>query len=239
LKILAIETSTRDCTIAVAENGNIECEREFPTDQTTAGAIGPVIAELLAGAQWTSGDLNLIAVTVGPGSFTGLRIGVTAAKTLAYATSAEVWGCDTHTILAAQANLSGEPKTQLHAVLDAQRRQLFQMRFYEADSQWTATTGVELIENDAWLASLASGDFVTGTGLKKLNDRLPEGVIVCESSLWTPRASTLAKLAATNKVTTPSEATPNIIDSRSDLWRLAPEYHRLSAAEEKSQQNEN
>lgn len=238
LKILAIETSTRECTIALAQDAKIECEREFPTQQTTAGAIGPLIAELLAGAQWTSNDLDLIAVTVGPGSFTGLRIGVTAAKTLAYATSAEVWGCDTHAILAAQTKLSDESAEPLHAVLDAQRRQLFRVRFTPADSRWQAASDVELIDNDVWLASLSNGDRVTGPGLKKLVERLPEWVIASDSSLWTPQASTLAKLAA-HKETASSDATSDIIQSRCDLWRIAPEYHRLSAAEEKSKQNEN
>src|SRR5205823_153504 len=80
----------------------------------------------LATANWLPKEVELVAVTVGPGSFTGLRIGVTTAKAFAYAIGAEVVGVNTLDALAAQALPSPSP---LWAILDAQRQELFAAKF--------------------------------------------------------------------------------------------------------------
>jgi tRNA threonylcarbamoyl adenosine modification protein YeaZ len=84
------------------------------------------LKELLHEVDWCVESINLVVVAVGPGSFTGLRIGVTTAKTLAYAVGAEVIGVNTLAVIASQAPRSDTP---LWVVIDAQRGELFAAKF--------------------------------------------------------------------------------------------------------------
>ncbi len=78
-----IETSTRVCSVALAEDGNILESREKTDTFEHAKILHPFIREVMKGQQWSK--LDAIAVSEGPGSYTGLRIGVSAAKGLCYA----------------------------------------------------------------------------------------------------------------------------------------------------------
>jgi hypothetical protein len=80
-----------------------------------------------------------------------------------------------------------------------------------------------IIDNEQFLAALAPGDIVTGSGLKRLASQLPPQVVVVEESLWTPRAATVGRLAWRDYR----------LGRRDDYWMLAPRYLRQSAAEEK------
>ncbi len=125
----------------------------------------PTVDRLLAQVGWAAGGLELVAVTEGPGSFTGLRIGVTTAKALAYAAGAQLIGVNTLEVIAQQAEPLDRP---LWAVLDAQRGELFAARFVPAaDHQPAGPAEVQVIEREAWLAGLAKSDAVTGPGLAR------------------------------------------------------------------------
>ena len=166
----------------------------------------------------------MIAVTDGPGSFTGLRSGVTTAKVFAYVTGADVVAVNTLQVMAAQANVLSD---RLWAVMDAQRQQVFAAPFAltdDAGRQAAFTT--EILDNDAWLLRLVSGDSVTGTGLAKLANRLPSGVQVIAEQSWVPQAATLGRIAFAKHQS----------GERADFWKLAPQYFRKSAAEEKFDQ---
>ena len=103
MRILAMDTSGRRAAVAALEDDRVLAECDSPPGVRSAAALAPLIAELLKGVDWQLRRLDLIAVTQGPGSFTGLRIGVTTAKTLAYATGAAVIGVNTLEVIAAGA----------------------------------------------------------------------------------------------------------------------------------------
>jgi tRNA threonylcarbamoyladenosine biosynthesis protein TsaB len=168
--------------------------------------------------RWPAASVQLIAVTIGPGSFTGLRIGVTMAKTFAYAVGAEVIGINTLAVLAEQAGASNQP---LWTVMDAQRQELFAARWDGAAA--TDAIDTRIISESDWLAMLAADDRVTGPALRKLQPRLPAGIEVVDASRWQPLASAVGTLAWRDYHA----------GRRDDLWRLLPQYYRLSAAEEK------
>src|SRR5688572_22548430 len=116
-RLLAIETTTFTGSIALLDEDRIVAEARLPDELRSAQSLAPAIQTLLSHAGWPVNSLNLIAVAQGPGSFTGLRVGVTTAKTLAYALEAEVLGVDTLDVVAAQA----QPITgRIHPVMDAQ-----------------------------------------------------------------------------------------------------------------------
>jgi len=179
-----------------------------------------MLVQQLDSVGWSPLDIQLIAVTQGPGSFTGLRIGVTAAKTLAYAVGAEVIGVNTLKVIASQVPAE---RQDVWAVMDAQRGQLFTARFRRREGDWEAIVETHIMDNGLWLQSLTPDAAVTGPGLAKLRDRLPSGIAVVQESCWTPEAATVGRVGYLEFRA----------GKRDDLWALAPEYFRKSAAEEK------
>ncbi len=94
MKTLALETSGRTGSVAIwdSENPDPPTEISLPRETRTAESLLVVIEEALTKCRWSRGDLELIAVTQGPGSFTGLRIGCVTAKVLAFAVIAQLVG---------------------------------------------------------------------------------------------------------------------------------------------------
>ena len=170
---------------------------------------------------WPPTDVQLVAVAVGPGSFTGLRVGVTTAKVFAYAVGADVLGIDTLEAIAAATPVDCPT---VWAVMDAQRGDVVAQCFGSAAAgRRQATSPQQLLPVEAWLAKLAPGVAVTGAVLHRLADRLPSGVEVLDCSCWSPRAALVGRLAAQDYAA----------GRRDDLLKLVPHYARRSAAEEK------
>ena len=200
--------------------GQIELDPQQRTTQTLA----PAIVTQLQAVGWQPSDLQLLVVTQGPGSFTGLRVGVTTAKTLAYAVGAQIIGLNTLEVIAAQAPDDQIHATSLWAVIDARRQQLFAARFQQTrDGLPPATKPTHLVDKARWLAGLQPGDLVTGPGLEGLQPLLPEGITAVKRGLWSPMASTVGRLGYRHFQA----------GRRDDVWKLAPLYFRKSAAEEK------
>src|SRR5687767_2083935 len=102
-RALAIETSGRTGSIALAHDGQILEEQTFPHGLQHAAEILPALDRLTAAQHWKPTDLQELYVSAGPGSFTGLRIGITLAKTLAFATGVKLVAVPTVNVLAQNA----------------------------------------------------------------------------------------------------------------------------------------
>jgi tRNA threonylcarbamoyladenosine biosynthesis protein TsaB len=225
VRIIAIETSGRVGSVAalVGKESGAQVVREIvlSEDQRTAQRLAPALSELLGDVGWLPPAVELVAVAVGPGSFTGLRIGVTAAKLFAYAVGAEVVGANTLAVLAAQSPVCVAP---LWTVVDAQRRELFAARWEPTDRSGVShDCDVSILGEDAWTAKLQAGEQATGLVLKRLASRLPSDVTAVEASLWQPMASTVGRVGWQAFVG----------GHRDDVRKLSPRYYRPSAAEEK------
>lgn len=221
MRILALETANFDASVAAAEGPDVLAESAIPRSASVSRALAPTLQGVLQQVGWQPQDIQLVAVTRGPGSFTGLRAGVTTAKVLAYATQAAVLGLNTLEIIAGQADVDA---AALWVIMDAQRQQLFAAQYATAPGQPPLEMRpTEILDNETWLAGLQRGAAVSGPGLARLADRVPVGVRVSAQPTWAPRAATVARLAWLKY-----EA-----GLRDDLWTLAPQYFRLSAAEEK------
>lgn len=107
MKILAFDTSNQPLTVSLAENNDVL--RVFTTNEARNHSIQllPAIQATLAEQKWALTDIDRIVVTQGPGSFTGLRIGVTVAKMLASTLKAELVGVSSLAVLAAQVTNPG------------------------------------------------------------------------------------------------------------------------------------
>ncbi len=221
MRILALETTERRGSVAAMDTLELLAERSLAEEVRTAQSLVPAMQDLLAAVGWRPGDVQLAAVSRGPGSFTGLRIGITTAKVFAYAVGAEVLGVDTLEVIAAAAPADVE---ELLAVMDAQRGQVVARRFSrQAEGSFAPVGPQQLVDVEAWMNDLPAGITVSGPVLTRLRDRLPSHVRVLEPSFWPPRASVVARLAARDYA----------LGRRDDLWTLSPHYFRRSAAEEK------
>lgn len=221
MRILALETTELIGSVAAMDGRNLLAQCELSRQQRTAQSLAPGVRSLLRQVRWQPSDVELVAVTVGPGSFTGLRIGVTTAKAFAYAAGADILGLDTLETIAAGAP---EPVPAVTAIVDAQRGEAVVRSFVRDEDGWFRPIGdAELVDVDAWLEGLPSGTMVTGPMLGKLAARVPDGVSVLDRPCWPPKAAVVARLAARDY-----EA-----GRRDDVFALAPHYSRRSAAEEK------
>lgn len=225
MKTLSIETSSRSGEIALMEQGRSVAHQALDVESNSARTLVPTIAQLLEEEEWETNQLELICVTTGPGSFTGLRIGVTTAKVLAYATGAKVVGVNTlYAIAHAVAQLPDQP---IRVVLDAQRRQLFGAVFvWEPGGGVSEVSGTALLEHDQFLETIRPGDLVAGTGLIPFeNDlRSRSDIQVAAADQWRPSARAVGEIGCRRAVQADFD----------DLWSLVPDYFRLSAAEEKA-----
>jgi tRNA threonylcarbamoyladenosine biosynthesis protein TsaB len=199
-------------------------EKKLRDDQRSARSLLPSIKQLFDEAYWRATDVDVVCTTTGPGSFTGLRIGVVAAKTFAYATGAKLVGVHTLTAIAGEFETDSP---RLWTVLDAQRQELFVAAFDMRRPLVEQTDPVtEILAVEVWLARLAPGDAVAGPPVAKLRERLPESVTICEAELWSPAAREVGTLAA--EMFERGAAV--------DPLSLVPRYYRRSAAEEKQPQ---
>jgi tRNA threonylcarbamoyladenosine biosynthesis protein TsaB len=223
---LGIETSGFQGSVALTRDGDCLADRTLEkAGRRHAQTLVSEIDRLLKDFGHTANDLNLIAVSLGPGSFTGLRVGIVCAKTLAYATGCQLAAIDTFLAIAEN---SPEHVTEISIVSDAQRQELF-VGQYQRDEQnyWQQEQEITVVPGESWLNSLDGPAFVSGTGLKPFESSeflcqfLPEE---CRQ----PQAAAIAKLGERKQ-------TNGCAD---EIWSLEPFYLRKSAAEEKWDQRQ-
>ena len=137
MKILALETSAKAVSAAVCENGKILCSGYQDTGLTHSRTLMPIVEHILKNTNLTMTDMEAVAVAVGPGSFTGIRIGVSAAKGLAFAADKPAIGVST---LAAMARNVAFSDGLVICAMDARRNQIYNALFEAKNGQLTRLT---------------------------------------------------------------------------------------------------
>lgn len=127
MKILAVDCADKAASCAVVENGTRICESFVSAGLTHSRTLMPMVESMLQNSELTLGDIDLFAVTVGPGSFTGLRIGIAAVKGMAYGCGKQCVGVSTlHAIAMSAKDMTG----LICAVMDARCNQVYNALFY-------------------------------------------------------------------------------------------------------------
>ena len=121
MKILSIDTSSKICSTAILENDKVMAEINLDDGKTHSENLMPMVAEILSQNNLTLADIELIACCVGPGSFTGIRIGVASVKAMAEVCGIPVVGVTSLEILA---KMDVSPKTKV-ALIDARNDQVY------------------------------------------------------------------------------------------------------------------
>jgi tRNA threonylcarbamoyladenosine biosynthesis protein TsaB len=123
--ILHLETATKVCSVALSTDGKLMQLAEIDDDQFAHGEqLTLLIDQVLKAASILPSDLSAVTVTSGPGSYTGLRIGVSTAKGLCYALNIPLIAIDALVSMAAIA-VEKHPETQLCPMIDARRMEVF------------------------------------------------------------------------------------------------------------------
>jgi len=145
--ILNIETATKNCSVSIAKDGaTMVCNEISEEGYSHAERLHLFIEKCLQDIGITYQDLSAVAVSQGPGSYTGLRIGVSAAKGLCYALSIPLIAVDTLQALAAQAKISDG---LIIPMIDARRMEVYSAVF-TADLKQKRATMAEIISEDSF-----------------------------------------------------------------------------------------
>ena len=134
MKILALESSAVACSAALCEDEKLIAQAYQNNGLTHSVTLMPMTTSLLSGCGVSLEDVDLIAVAAGPGSFTGLRIGVAAAKGLAWPGNKPCAACSTLESMAWNLAHTG---LDICAVMDARRNQVYNARFSSANGKLT------------------------------------------------------------------------------------------------------
>ncbi len=172
LRVLAIDTALEACSAAIldTERGDRVTSRSVPMMRGHAEALVPLIAALMSEANVQFSDLDRIAVTVGPGSFTGLRVGVAAARGIALATGKPAVGVTTLAALAAPFFAADESKAVL-AVINARHDRVY-MQLFGPGGRSLVAPQIAPTRN-AIRAAMASPTRIVGNAAKLIEEAWP------------------------------------------------------------------
>jgi tRNA threonylcarbamoyladenosine biosynthesis protein TsaB len=214
-----LETSGRTGRVAPALGDKLRGERLLEQARRNARDLAPAVAELLAEQGWRPRDVQAVIVSRGPGSYTGLRVGIMSAKTFAYATGCALIAVDTFAAIALEAP---EAVTRVDVLADAQQDKIYVQPFARSDEGWRPQGALTIRPLADWLAAREAGAAVTGPGLRKWASHLPTEVPVLDARLWEPQSASLLRIGLTRY----------LAGERDDPWTLEPLYLRPSSAEE-------
>lgn len=163
--ILNIETSTTNCSVALSVNGeHIVLKEDNSSSYSHAERLHVYIDEVLTSAQISRDELNAVAVSKGPGSYTGLRIGVSAAKGLCYALDIPLISVPTLEILAHKVELQ---KGYIVPMLDARRMEVYSAVF-DCNYQCIEPTSAKVLDTSSYNNLLQNQSvYFVGNGVEK------------------------------------------------------------------------
>ena len=175
-KILLIDTSTEVCLVALADNTQLLASRIDTNGQNHSKLIGTFVLEVLQEAGITAHQLDAVALSAGPGSYTGLRIGTSFVKGLCFGTNIPVITLPTLQILAQEALLQ-QPTIELDAYLcpmiDARRMEVY-TAVYNAQAQEQTPAWPEIVTEASYATYLEKPTYFFGNGSNKCQSTLTQ-----------------------------------------------------------------
>jgi tRNA threonylcarbamoyladenosine biosynthesis protein TsaB len=184
--VIGVDTSGDRVGVGLLEGDEPAAELVVPAEKRSLPKILPTIDRVLLAASRSIGDVALFSVVLGPGSWTGLRLGVTTVKTLAYALQTPVTGIDTLTALAYGVSHTDRPVV---AIVPSRPGMVFLARYRCTDEHPTCIDGPQIVASDALGAHIPDDAVIVGdpplTTAKGRN-------VVVPPALRTPRPFTVA-----------------------------------------------
>lgn len=174
-RIILIETSTALCSAAIAENGAITAYRESSSPKAHASLTAVFIDEMLKERGLTAASCDAVCVSMGPGSYTGLRVGVSTAKGLCFGAGIPLLAVGTLDTLVAQAKAEGlvpDGCRYIIPMIDARRMEVYSGVF-TPDGRQVTETSPAIIDKDSFCDRIAEGPVLfIGDGAGKCAETL-------------------------------------------------------------------
>jgi tRNA threonylcarbamoyladenosine biosynthesis protein TsaB len=223
MTLLVIDTSTDEPAVGVLPQTGPPAVAPAGSSRRHGRDLVPTIRDLLGVLGLSTLELSVVAVGLGPGSYTGLRIGLTAAKTLAYVTGADLVGFDS---LEGWAHTAPPEASRVYVVADAQRGDVYAADLARSSPReplaLVAASQIEPL--GIWSSRLAEPGVVLGPGIDSpsIRSAIPPAFSIVHPAPDRPRAFALLDLAR--------ELWQG--GRRDNLWTIEPNYLRRSAAED-------
>ena len=231
MKILGIDTSSMAASVAVIEDNKLICEYTINTKKTHSQKLMPMIENMLGLSDLNVREIDAIAVCEGPGSFTGLRIGMATAKAIAHVNDIPVIGVNSLEALAANMNLCDK---KICSILDAQRNQVYTGRYQYEGTKLVEIKEIGIQQIDELLEELAqSGEqwILVGEAVYKYEDKI-RGISNIEIPAASNNVTKAGSLCSVAKVK---------FDEGKDIfdcYTVNPLYIRKSQAEEQYEEKQ-
>ena len=174
MKILGIDTSTMAANVAVLEDDKLICEYTINTKKTHSQKLMPMIENMLKLSDLDIKEIDAIAICVGPGSFTGLRIGMATAKAMAHVNNIPLIGVNSLEILGANMDLCNR---NICSILDAQRNQVYMNKYILKDDKITELEEISIKPIDELLEEISSSNedwVLVGEAVYKYKEKIEE-----------------------------------------------------------------
>lgn len=224
MKILGIDTSTHSTSICVLDDDKFICEYTINTKKTHSQKLMVMIESMIKESDLNIKDIDAIAICIGPGSFTGLRISMATAKAIAQVRNLPIIAIDSLESLAF--NISHCDKT-ICSILDAQKNQVYTGKYRFENGELKTLEKIKVIKIDELIKEISSSDqevILVGEAVSIYIDKLVEikNINVASHFNNVSKASSLCTLAAIKY--------KNNIDVH-DCYTINPMYIRKSQAE--------
>lgn len=195
--LISIDTSTKGCSVALHENGEVLVSYDLHTQQSSSALLTTLIQNTVDHAGYTLNDVDAFAIAKGPGSYTGLRVGVSTAKGLCYALDKPLLAINTLEAMALQIVDFYPAGTLLCPMLDARRMEVY-CAVYDNSLTIQQPTQALVVDENSFADLLDKQPVVFfGDGASKCKTVLQDknNAIFCTSSI-TPSAKTIGELAS-------------------------------------------
>lgn len=172
MKILGIDTSTMAANVAVLEDDKLICEYTINTKKTHSQKLMPMIENMLKLSDIEIKDIDAIGICVGPGSFTGLRIGMATAKAMSHVNNIPLIGVNSLEILGANMDLCNK---KICSILDAQRNQVYTCKYIVEENKSKELEEIRIMPIDDLLEELSATNeewVIVGEAVYKYKEKI-------------------------------------------------------------------
>lgn len=231
MKILGIDTSTMAANVAVLEDDKLICEYTINTKKTHSQKLMPMIENMLKISDIDIKDIDAIGICVGPGSFTGLRIGMATAKAMSHVNNIPLIGVNSLEILGSNIELSNK---KICAILDAQRNQVYTCKYIFEDNKSKSLEEITIKPIDDLLEELQATNeewVIVGEAVYKYKEKIEaiSNITIASPANHITKASSLCDLA--------KDKLEQNIDIH-NCYDINPMYIRKSQAEEQYEEKQ-
>lgn len=191
--ILSLETSAKVCSVAIHDQGKLVATKEIHIEQSHASKLAVLIDEVIKESNVGLNQLSAVAVSSGPGSYTGLRIGTSTAKGLCFALDIPLISIGSLELLAYQLNKQNSSNAYLCPMIDARRMEVY-CEVFDSSLKVVRPIEAKVIEPSSFVDLLEQNEIIFfGDGSDKckeqithLNARFVSGIYAAASEMGQP-----------------------------------------------------